>query len=240
MSGHIGLSLMGLRVDFPHVGLGIASLIRKVKKMGFEKIEIPILQDESQLAPIARAVKIVGLDVCAIHADKNLMHTSPTSLEDKVQTTARFASALNADLIVLHPSSEWPSRSQAETLAKGFAKYSLAIENTNSIAVEWAEVLGNYTDCGIALDVSHAQYLGQSIDHYFSFKVLHTHIRGFNPLERYTRIGPSDYATIMELLQKERQGHYKGTFMLEYPYASLDDACTDKVLLNQLRKLVYE
>lgn len=240
MSGNIGLSLMGLRVNFPYLGLGIASLIRAVKETGFEEIEIPMLQDELQLTPIAQAVKIMGLQVRAIHADKNLMHASPEALEYKVQVIGRFAANLNTDLIVLHPTSEWPSRAQIEILAKGFAKYKIAIENTNMIAIKWAEILGQYLECGVALDVSHAQYLGQSIDHYFSANVWHTHIRGYNSHERYTRIGSSDYKAIMELLKKEKQGHYKGSLMLEYPYVTLDDAWTDKMLLSQLRELVYK
>lgn len=168
------------------------------------------------------------------------MQTSPKSLNDKVEATVRFAAALDSNLIVLHPAPEWPSHDQIETLARGFAKYKLAIENTNSVAVEWVKILSEYIECGIALDISHARYLGQPIDYYFTANVFHTHIRGYNSCERYTRIGPSDHEAIFELLYKEKQGLYKGALMLEYPYISLDDACDDKDVLTQLRKLVFE
>lgn len=229
---------MGLSHGMPNNTLGIIHLLRKVKEAGFNHIELPFLKENVDIDFISMVIQQLKLQVCAIHASKDFLNNSIEKIAEDANEVVKYAETLNAKVIVMHPTSDLPSLQLLKTLSYPFKDYTIGIENTNLLCVDWVTVMKEYVNCGVTLDISHSQFLKQDIDHYFQTNVLHAHIRGFKNDEKYVRLQTSDYGVLKKLLYKQLRGEYEGKLVLEYPYKFLEDARKDLEIVLALREKI--
>lgn len=229
----VGCSLLGVMVRWVPATARVLLpfVLDRARAAGFSAVEMPVpgLPAE-ELHRLAEAVRATGGAVGAVHAPKHLVELPYEKSVEVWATTCAFTRTLGAGLVVVHPTDLRPDPKVVESMAREAGELTLAFENVNHGVFAWVSAFTGRCDCGVTLDISHAQHFGIPLERYFVSNVVHTHLRGYHPSERYHRLHHPD-AELTSLLCHCKEYGYQGLLLLEYPYQSWSEATADRLLL---------
>lgn len=179
---------------------------------------------------------IANINPCAIHAYKKISDYDVCIILAYMCKIRKVMKDLHCNMLIVHPPEKLiDDYSFLKYVCKDMV---IGIENTSENVFRTVDDMSNIVECGIVFDFSHFYRLKIPLEVYRSYKIIHVHARGFGDSSFYLRINFNSKSDIMLLLQYLKEQNYKGVFMLEYPYNSINDAIVDQRYLRSCLKLL--